>query len=67
MAWPLIKLPFHISLASRRQTIVQISKVPFDLEVCTPKGVPREQPWWRTDRLDFYHLKSDGTIDHTIG
>lgn len=65
MAWPIIKLPFTISLSNQRKTITLVSKVPFDLVECTPKGVPREGRLLGADSIDFYHLQPDGRIEHT--
>lgn len=53
---------------TERKTIVRLNKVNlFDLEVCKPKGVLRERSFGRTEKLDFYHLRDDGTIEHTPG
>ena len=61
-------LPVTFTHSSERRTIVQVNKVNiFELEVCKPKGVLRERSLWRTEKLDFYHLREDGTIDHTPG
>ena len=60
--------PVTFTHSSERKTVVQMTKQnTFDLEVCTPKGVLRERPLWLTDKLDFYHLREDGTIEHTSG
>ena len=61
-------LPVTFTHSSERKTVVQVTKQnTFDLEVCKPKGVLRERSLWRTEKLDFYHLREDGTIDHTPG
>ena len=53
---------------TERKTIVRLNKVNlFDLEVCQPKGVLRERSFGRTEKLDFYHLRDDDTIEHTPG
>lgn len=59
-------LPITIRATASRQTIVHLYKINVaELEECKPKGFLRERPFWRTDRIDFYHLLSDGTIQHT--
>ena len=61
-------LPFTFTHSTERKTIVRLNKVNlFDLEVCTPKGVLRERSFGRTEKVDFYHLRDDGTIEHTPG
>ena len=63
-------LPFNIdiNLGSTRRNIVQMHKVnTIDLEVCNAKGILRDRSFWRTERLDFYHLLPDGSIEHTPG
>ena len=72
MAWPslkdLLSIFPKISLSANRQTLVLYHKVNlFDLEECVPKGYSRERPFWRTDRIDFYHKLPDGTIEITPG
>ena len=60
--------PVTFTHSSERRTLVQVNKFNvFELEVCKPKGVLRERPLWLTDKLDFYHLREDGTIEHTSG
>lgn len=63
-----IKASADVSAKVERRALKRISKVPVDLKVCKPVGVQREQPLWRTDRIDFYHLLEAGvTIKHTPG
>lgn len=53
---------------TERKTIVLFNKVNlFNLEVCKPKGIMRERSFGRTEKLDFYQLRDDGTIEHTSG
>ena len=64
----LLPLNLDIKLGSTRRNIVLMHKVnTFDLEVCKAKGILRDQPWWRMERLDYYHLFPDGSIEHTPG
>ena len=59
---------FPFTYTNERKTIVQLNKVNvFDLEVCKPKGILREQSFGRSEKLDFYHLKENGTVEHTLG
>ena len=59
-------IPF--TYTNERKTTVQLNKVNiFDLEVCKPKGILRERSFGRTEKLDFYHLREDGSIEHTPG
>lgn len=59
---------FPFTYTNERKTIVQLNKVNiFDLEVCKPKGILREQSFGRTEKVDFYHLREDGSIEHTPG
>lgn len=59
-------IPF--TYTNERKTTVHLNKVNiFDLEVCTPKGVLRERPLGLPEKLDFFHLREDGSIDHTPG
>ena len=59
-------IPF--TYTNERKTTVQYSKLNiFELEVCKPKGILREQSFGRTEKLDFYHLREDGSIEHTPG
>ena len=61
-------LPFGVRVTIARRTIVRFHKVNVvALEECKPKGILRERPFWRTDKLDFYHLWPDGTIKYTPG
>jgi hypothetical protein len=61
-------LPFTFSVNVERKTMVRLNKVNvFDLEVCHAKGVLRERPFWQTGQLDIYHLREDGTVEHTPG
>ena len=58
----------RVQVSSERKSLVLRHKISVvDLEVCTPKGILRERPLWQKDRLDFYHLRSDGSIEHTPG
>ena len=60
------KLP--INLSAQRTSIVLRQKVDIlELEVCHPVGLIRERPFWRSDKVDFYHLLPDDTIKHTPG
>ena len=60
--------PVHTNVNVERKTLVLYQKVSlFDLEVCHPKVLVREQSFWRTDRVDIYHLLSDNSIKHTPG
>ena len=62
--------PFKVNmnLGTTRENIVQMHKVnTFDLVVCEAKGILRDRPLWRTERLDFYHLLPDDSIEHTPG
>jgi len=64
----LLPLNLDIKLGSTRKNIVHMHKVNnFDLEVCKAKGILRDRTWWRMERLDYYHLLSDGSIEHTPG
>ena len=72
MAWPILlkilEIFPKISLSANRQTLIRYHKVNiFDLQECVPKGLTRERPFWRTDRVDFYHKLPDGTIQITPG
>lgn len=70
MDWSRLKhlLPVEIRIRIERRRIEQLHKVNvFDLEVCKPKGILRERSFWRTEKMDFYHLFPDGTIKHTPG
>lgn len=61
-------LPFGVRITAARRTMVRFHKINVaELEECKPKGFLRERPFWRTDKLDFYHLLPDGTINHTPG
>ena len=61
-------LPLHGKIQVGRQKIIRLHKINiFELEVCKPKGILRERPFWRTEKVDFYHLFPDGTIKHTPG
>ena len=63
-----IKSPVDISVSAGRKTLRLIRKVnTFDLEVCVPKGLVREQPFWRPEKVDLYHLLPDDSIKHTPG
>ena len=58
-------LPFTFTHTTERKTIIRLNKVNiFELEVCKPKGVLRERSFGRTERLDYYHLRADGSIEH---
>jgi len=61
-ALPSLRITIH------RRTIVQISKINLaDLGVCQPKIVMREQPFWRSDKVDIYHVLPDGSVRHSPG
>ena len=60
-------LPLKINIKRRDEKIVFLNKCDsYDLEICTPKLVRREQSFFRTDRLDSFHLRPDGSIDHEV-
>jgi hypothetical protein len=57
---------FGLKATSERKSLVLLHKVNiFELEVCKPKGVLRERPFWRMEKLDFYHRLADDSILHT--
>lgn len=58
----------HVRASSERKSLVLMHKVnTFELVECVPKGIIRERNFWRTERVDFYHRRPDGTIKHTPG
>ena len=60
----LIPLTFNVNI--ERKTLTRLNKVNvIELEVCHAKGILRERSLWRTEKLDFYHLREDGSIEHT--
>ena len=62
MDW-LTRFPLRLMLGGERRSLVLYNKIdPGDLTVCQPKGVRRERPFWRYDRITFYHLQDDGVI-----
>ncbi len=64
----LLRLAFEIRITTQRKTIIRMTKVnTADLEVCRPKLILRERPFWRKDQIDSYPLLPDGTIRHTPG
>ena len=57
---------FGLRVASERKSLVLLQKVDiFELEVCKPKGILRARPFWRMEKLDFYHRLPDDSILHT--
>lgn len=59
---------FPFQYREEKKTIVKITKVnTFDLKMCHPKGIIRERSFWRTEKVDMYHLLADGSIRHTPG
>ncbi len=72
MDWPRILSsilrPVTVNLEAVSKRLVRYNKINVvELEVCQAKGVLRERPFWRTERLDIYHLLEDGSIKHTPG
>jgi hypothetical protein len=62
----LLRIIPSIRIINRRKTIVLMNKVNVaDLEVCQPKIVTREMPFWRTDKVDIYRALADGSVRHT--
>lgn len=60
-------LPIKIDIKRRDEKIIFLNKCDsYDLEICIPKLVRREQSFFRTDRLDSFHLRPDGSIDHGV-
>ena len=65
MDW-LIRLKgmWPINISVKRETLVMFTKVDvYELEECKPKVIRRERSFFRTDRLDSYHLQLDGSIE----
>lgn len=61
-------LPFGFHVVHKKEVIVKLTKVNIlELEECKPKGVLREKSFFRTEKLDFFHLLPNGTISHTPG
>ena len=57
--------PFKIDIKRRDEKIVFFNKCDsYDLEVCIPKVIRREKSLFRSDRLDSFHLKPDGSIEY---
>ena len=69
MDWIINRLKgFLTFIRINRSTIVLYNKMdPSQLEVCGAKSIRRERPFWRTGKIDLYHLKDDGEITHTPG
>lgn len=58
----------NINVTRAKKTLVLYNKTNiFELETCIPKGIIRERSWGRTDRIDLYHLRKNGTIKITLG
>ena len=56
----------QLRATSERKSVVLMHKLSVvDLEVCVPKGILRPRPFWRMDKVDFYHLLADHSIRHT--
>jgi hypothetical protein len=51
----------------RQSLTIRVKVNPGDLQTCVPKGVQRERPFWRADKLDWFHLLPDNSIKHTPG
>lgn len=57
---------FGLKASSERKSLVLLHKVNlFELEVCVSKGILRARPFWRMEKLDFYHRLPDDTIRHS--
>lgn len=70
MGWlsELFRILPSLQVTIHRKTTVQISKVNVgELEVCKPKMITRERPFWRSDKVDIYHALPDGSVRHTPG
>ena len=72
MDWPRILgsilRPLTVNLQAVSKRLVRYNKINvIEFEVCQAKGVLRERPFWRTEKLDIYHLLEDGPIRHTQG
>jgi len=60
-------LSIKVDIKRRDEKIVFLNKCDFyDLEICKPKLVRREQSFFRTDRLDKFHLRPDGSLDWDV-
>ncbi len=58
-------LPVSVRVSGQRRSVVRMHMIDsYELEECKPRIIRRERPLWREHRLDSYHLKPDGTIDH---
>jgi len=66
MDWlKIFKVSWPFSISIHRRTLVLFKKLDvYELEVCNPKIVRRERSFFRTDRLDKYHLLQDGSFTH---
>lgn len=65
---PTLRIEHQSQTLTEQKTLVLLQKVNvLDLEECKPKGIIRERTFWKTERVDFYHLLSDNSIKHTPG
>jgi hypothetical protein len=65
MDWLRNILALRASVSGQRRSVVRLHMMDsYELEECKPKIIRRERSFWREHRLDSYHLKPDGTIDH---
>ena len=65
MDW-LIRLKgmWPINISVKREKLVMFTKVDvYELEEFKTKVILREMSFFRTDRLDSYHLQLDGSIE----
>jgi hypothetical protein len=71
MAWlnkikSLLPIDIAIKVIKARRTIVRYQKVNvFELKTCVAKGIIRERSWGLAEKIDIFHKKVDGTIQHT--
>lgn len=55
----------EVKFLMERRKITRFTKLDvYELEECKPKIIRREIPFWRTDRLDKFHLMPDGSFTH---
>ena len=61
-----LTFPIHIKLAAKYSHIVRFNKIDtYKLEECEPQIIRRERTF-QMDRLDQFHKRWDGTIDHKV-
>jgi len=71
MAWlkkikSLSPINIAINIVKTRRTIVRYQKVNVvELKTCVKTGIIREQSWGRTEKIDFFHHRANGTLKHT--